>query len=94
MLEGLGVGEGDRVAIYLPMIPEAVAAMLEKGMRPDVVLRVNDKKVEIQGKEYDHAVLAEVSMDDAMPVCVEEELLSVDDSKWDAGEEWVVRFGE
>ena len=28
VLEGLGVGEGDRVAIYLPMIPEAVAAML------------------------------------------------------------------
>ncbi len=28
VLEGLGVGPGDRVAIYLPMIPEAVAAML------------------------------------------------------------------
>jgi len=28
VLEGLGIGEGDRVAIYLPMIPEAVAAML------------------------------------------------------------------
>ena len=28
VLEGLGVGAGDRVAIYLPMIPEAVAAML------------------------------------------------------------------
>ncbi|MDL9981024.1 acetate--CoA ligase [Microbacterium candidum] len=28
VLAGLGVGEGDRVAIYLPMIPEAVAAML------------------------------------------------------------------
>jgi acetyl-CoA synthetase len=28
VLTGLGVGEGDRVAIYLPMIPEAVAAML------------------------------------------------------------------
>lgn len=28
VLEGLGVGEGDRVAIYLPMIPEAVVAML------------------------------------------------------------------
>jgi len=28
VLEGLGVGEGDRVAIYLPMIPEAIAAML------------------------------------------------------------------
>jgi acetyl-CoA synthetase len=27
-LESLGVREGDRVAIYLPMIPEAVAAML------------------------------------------------------------------
>ncbi len=27
-LEGLGVVKGDRVAIYLPMIPEAVAAML------------------------------------------------------------------
>jgi acetyl-CoA synthetase len=27
-LEGLGVRKGDRVAIYLPMIPEAVAAML------------------------------------------------------------------
>jgi len=27
-LESLGVGEGDRVAIYLPMIPEAVVAML------------------------------------------------------------------
>ncbi|GAA4486345.1 acetate--CoA ligase [Microbacterium panaciterrae] len=28
VLEGFGVGHGDRVAIYLPMIPEAVAAML------------------------------------------------------------------
>ncbi|WP_300265888.1 acetate--CoA ligase [Microbacterium sp.] len=28
VLSGLGVGTGDRVAIYLPMIPEAVAAML------------------------------------------------------------------
>ncbi|HWK78289.1 acetate--CoA ligase [Microbacterium sp.] len=28
VLEGLGVGAGDRVAIYLPMIPEAVASML------------------------------------------------------------------
>ncbi|QKJ18774.1 acetate--CoA ligase [Microbacterium hominis] len=28
VLEGLGVGQGDRVAIYMPMIPEAVAAML------------------------------------------------------------------
>jgi acetyl-CoA synthetase len=28
VLEGLGVGAGDRVAIYLPMIPEAVVAML------------------------------------------------------------------
>ena len=28
VLQGLGVGEGDRVAIYLPMIPEAIAAML------------------------------------------------------------------
>ncbi|WP_298944148.1 acetate--CoA ligase [uncultured Microbacterium sp.] len=28
VLEGLGVGHGDRVAIYLPMIPEAIAAML------------------------------------------------------------------
>ncbi|GAA1815878.1 acetate--CoA ligase [Agromyces neolithicus] len=28
VLEGLGVGTGDRVAIYLPMIPEAVVAML------------------------------------------------------------------
>ncbi|WP_119696985.1 acetate--CoA ligase [Microbacterium halotolerans] len=28
VLADLGVGEGDRVAIYLPMIPEAVAAML------------------------------------------------------------------
>lgn len=28
VLEGLGVGHGDRVAIYLPMIPEAVSAML------------------------------------------------------------------
>jgi len=28
VLQGLGVGAGDRVAIYLPMIPEAVAAML------------------------------------------------------------------
>lgn len=28
VLEGLGVGPGDRVAIYLPMIPEAIAAML------------------------------------------------------------------
>jgi acetyl-CoA synthetase len=27
-LKGLGVGTGDRVAIYLPMIPEAVVAML------------------------------------------------------------------
>lgn len=28
VLEGLGVGAGDRVAIYLPMIPEAITAML------------------------------------------------------------------
>ncbi len=28
VLKGLGVGRGDRVAIYLPMIPEAVFAML------------------------------------------------------------------
>ena len=28
VLEGLGIREGDRVAIYLPMIPEAIAAML------------------------------------------------------------------
>ncbi|MFI1761100.1 propionyl-CoA synthetase [Streptomyces sp. NPDC020800] len=28
VLSGLGVGKGDRVAIYLPMIPEAVIAML------------------------------------------------------------------
>jgi acetyl-CoA synthetase len=28
VLVGLGIGKGDRVAIYLPMIPEAVAAML------------------------------------------------------------------
>ena len=28
VLEGLGVGKGDRVAIYLPMIPEAAFAML------------------------------------------------------------------
>ena len=28
VLAGLGVGTGDRVAIYLPMIPEAVVAML------------------------------------------------------------------
>ena len=28
VLSGLGIGEGDRVAIYLPMIPEAVVAML------------------------------------------------------------------
>jgi acetyl-CoA synthetase len=28
VLKGLGVGKGDRVAIYLPMIPEAVVAML------------------------------------------------------------------
>ena len=28
VLEGLGVGEGDRDAIYMPMIPESVAAML------------------------------------------------------------------
>ena len=28
VLADLGVGEGDRVAIYMPMIPEAVAAML------------------------------------------------------------------
>jgi len=28
VLAGLGVGQGDRVAIYLPMIPEAVVAML------------------------------------------------------------------
>ncbi|MBN9187512.1 MAG: AMP-binding protein, partial [Microbacterium sp.] len=28
VLTGLGIGTGDRVAIYLPMIPEAVAAML------------------------------------------------------------------
>ncbi|MGF3056917.1 acetate--CoA ligase [Microbacterium sp. YY-01] len=28
MLAGLGIGQGDRVAIYLPMIPEAVISML------------------------------------------------------------------
>jgi acetyl-CoA synthetase len=28
VLRGLGVGKGDRVAIYLPMVPEAVVAML------------------------------------------------------------------
>jgi len=28
MLRGLGVGQGDRVVIYLPMIPEAAIAML------------------------------------------------------------------
>lgn len=28
VLEQLGIGAGDRVAIYLPMIPEAIAAML------------------------------------------------------------------
>ncbi|MFT3797049.1 acetate--CoA ligase [Microbacterium sp.] len=28
VLEGLGVAHGDRVAIYMPMIPEAIAAML------------------------------------------------------------------
>ena len=28
VLEGLGIGQGDRVAIYLPMVPEAIAAML------------------------------------------------------------------
>ncbi|MFT4282023.1 acetate--CoA ligase [Microbacterium sp.] len=28
VLAGLGVGQGDRVAIYMPMIPEAIAAML------------------------------------------------------------------
>jgi acetyl-CoA synthetase len=28
VLRGLGVGRGDRVAIYLPMVPEAVVAML------------------------------------------------------------------
>ncbi|GMA20087.1 hypothetical protein GCM10025862_21080 [Arsenicicoccus piscis] len=28
MLADLGVGKGDRVAIYLPMIPEAIVAML------------------------------------------------------------------
>jgi acetyl-CoA synthetase len=28
VLAGLGIGQGDRVAIYLPMIPEAIASML------------------------------------------------------------------
>ncbi|MBY8856820.1 acetate--CoA ligase [Nocardia sp. CA2R105] len=28
VLEGLGIGHGDRVVIYLPMIPEAISAML------------------------------------------------------------------
>ncbi len=28
VLEGMGVGKGDRIAIYMPMVPEAVAAML------------------------------------------------------------------
>src|SRR3989338_6768452 len=28
VLKGLGVGKGDRVAVYLPMIPEAVVSML------------------------------------------------------------------
>src|SRR6266700_3303553 len=30
VLRGLGVGQGDRVIIYLPMIPEAVFALLER----------------------------------------------------------------
>ena len=28
VLTGLGIGQGDRVAIYMPMIPEAIASML------------------------------------------------------------------
>ena len=28
VLRGLGVGKGDRVVIYMPMVPEAVIAML------------------------------------------------------------------
>lgn len=28
VLRGLGVGKGDRVVIYMPMIPQAVVAML------------------------------------------------------------------
>src|SRR3546814_719340 len=35
VLEGLGIGQGDRVAIYLPMIPEAVAAMLAVARRSE-----------------------------------------------------------
>ena len=31
VLESLGVAKGDRVAIYLPLVPEAVIAMLEIG---------------------------------------------------------------
>ena len=55
VLRGLGVGKGDRVAIYLPMIPEAAFAMLAcarvgaphsvvfGGFRPDSLAdRIND----------------------------------------------------
>ena len=31
VLAGLGVGKGDRVLIYMPMVPEAAFAMLEIG---------------------------------------------------------------
>ena len=36
VLAGLGVGHGDRVVIYLPMVPEAAVAMLASWVAVDV----------------------------------------------------------
>ncbi len=60
VLKGLGVGKGDRVAIYLPMIPEAAIAMLActrigaihsvvfGGFSPDSLAdRINDAKATV-----------------------------------------------
>ena len=60
MLRSLGVGKGDRVAIYLPMVPEAVIAMLAcarigaihsvvfGGFSPDSLAdRINDSQCKI-----------------------------------------------
>ncbi len=60
VLKGLGIGKGDRVAIYLPMIPEAVVSMLAcarigaihtvifGGFSPDSIAdRVNDTEAKL-----------------------------------------------
>jgi acetyl-CoA synthetase len=42
VLEGLGIGAGDRVAIYLPMIPEAVVSMLAVARLGAIRSRIDD----------------------------------------------------